>query len=170
MRPRKSFMRRAALSVLKECRITDPPVDLLTVTGKYGLEYQEVDYFEDGVDAMIIKLDGRVVAAVNANSSVNRRRFSLAHELCHHLYHQDRSALMDNVSIDSPEGDLYEESSKDPFETEADVFAGELLVPFPMLKKHFRPGYTAADVARIFSVSESVASIAITSHFDALFK
>jgi hypothetical protein len=170
MQPRKSFIRRAALSVLKDCGITDPPVDLLSVTSKYGLEYQEVDYFEDGVDAMIIKLDGRVIAAVNANSSVNRRRFSLAHELCHHLYHQDRSALIDNVSIDFPEGDVHGESSKDPFEAEADVFAGELLVPLPMLKKHFRPGHTAADIARIFSVSESVASIAITSHFDALFK
>ena len=170
MQPRKSFIRRAALKVLKECGITDPPIDLLTITAKHGLEYQEVDYFEDDVDAMIIKLDGRVIAAVNSNSSLNRRRFSLAHELCHHLYHQDRSALIDNVSIDFPEEDAYGESAKDPFETEADVFAGELLVPLPMLKKHFRPGYTTADIARIFSVSKSVASIAVTSHFDALFK
>ncbi len=170
MRPRKSFIRRAALNVLKECRITDPPVDLLIITKKYGLEYQEVDYFEDGVDAMIIKLDGRVIAAVNQNSSFNRRRFSLAHELCHHLYHQDRSALIEDVSIDFPEGDVYSESSKDPFEAEADIFAGELLVPLPMLKKHFRSGQTAADIAHIFAVSESVASIAITSHFSALYK
>jgi hypothetical protein len=170
MQPRKSFMRRAALSVIRECGITDPPIDLLTVTRKYGLEYQEVDYFEDSVDALIIKLDGRVIAAVNANSSANRRRFSLAHELCHHLFHQDRSSLIDNFSIDVSEETAYEEQSKDPFETEADVFAGELLVPLPMLKKHFRSGYTTADIARMFSVSESVASIAITSHFDALFK
>ena len=169
MKPRKSFIRRAALSVLKECGITDPPVDLVTVTRKYGLEYQEVDYFEEDVDAMIISFEGRVIAAVNANSSINRRRFSLAHELCHHLYHQDRSALLDQVSIDSA-GDDYEQGGKDPFEIEADVFAGELLVPLPMLKKYFRSGYTILDVARIFSVSESVASIALTSHFNSLFK
>ncbi len=74
-----------------------------------------MDYFEDGVDAMIIKLDGRVIAAVNQNSSSNRRRFSLAHELCHHLYHQDRSALIEDVSIDFPEGDLYSERLKRSF-------------------------------------------------------
>ena len=170
MQPRKSFIRRAAISLLKKCGIIDPPVDLLLIIEKCGLEYEEVDYFDDDVDALIIPFDGRVVAAVNQNSSANRRRFSLAHELCHHLYHQDRSMLVDSRSIDSPESEPYSGASKDPFESEADVFAGELLVPLPMLKKHFRPGYTAADVARIFAVSESVASIAITSHFSALFK
>jgi Zn-dependent peptidase ImmA (M78 family) len=171
MQPRKSFIRRAAISLLKKCGITDPPVDLLVVIRKCGLEYEEVDYFDDDVDALIIPFDNRVVAAVNKNSSANRRRFSLAHELCHHLYHQDRSMLIDSRSIDSPESETHSNSSKDPFESEADTFAGELLVPLPMLKKQFRPGrHTAADVARIFCVSESVASIAITSHFTALFK
>src|SRR6266545_1820539 len=115
MQPRKSFIRKAAISLLKRCGITDPPVDLLTIINKCGLEYEEVDYFEDDVDALIISLDGRIVAAVNKNSSVNRRRFSLAHELCHHLYHQDRSALIESMSIDSPESESYSESSKDPF-------------------------------------------------------
>src|SRR5688572_9219609 len=151
MKPRKTFIRKAALVVLKECGITQPPVDLLTVTRKYGLEYQEVDYFEDNVDAMIVTLDGRVIAAVNKNSSLNRRRFSLAHELCHHLYHQDRSPLIEDVSIDFPDDEQYTESFKDPFEAEADIFAGELLVPLPMLKQHFRPGQTASDIARTFA-------------------
>jgi Zn-dependent peptidase ImmA (M78 family) len=170
MRPRKAFIRKAALAVLKESGINKPPVDLLAIIKRYGLEYQEVDYFDDGVDAMIVYLEGRVIAAVNKNSSVNRRRFSLAHELCHHLYHQDRSTLIDHVSIDFPDGEPYNEASKDPFEAEADIFAGELLVPLFMLKKSFVAGHTVADVARVFSVSESVASIAISSHYTSLFK
>lgn len=169
MRPRKSFIRRAAINLLKECKITEPPVDLLAIVKRCGLKYEEVDYFDDDVDALIIPFEGQIIAAVNINSSVNRRRFSLAHELCHHLHHQDRSVLIDSMSIDGPM-DPYHETSKDPFESEADIFAGELLVPLPMLRKHFRKGHTAADVARIFSVSEAVASIALTTHFAALFK
>lgn len=170
MQPRKSFIRRAAIALLKKCKIIDPPVDLLEIIRQCGLEYQEVDYFDDDIDALIIPYDGRIVAAVNQNSSVNRRRFSLAHELCHHLYHQDRSMLIDSMTIDTSTADALEGPSKDPFESEADVFAGELLVPLPMLKKHYRPGHTAADLAQIFLVSEHVASIALTSHFNALFK
>jgi len=171
MQPRKSFIRRAAIALLKRCKISDPPVDLLQIVKQCGLEYEEVGYFDDDVDALIIPYDGKIVAAVNQNSSVNRRRFSLAHELCHHLYHQDRSMLIESMTVDSPfEGSFTETSSKDPFESEADVFAGELLVPLFMLKKHYSPGHTAANIAQIFQVSEQVASIALTSHFDALFK
>lgn len=169
MKPRTSFLRKAAHQILKECGISEPPVDLLTIVKKRGLEYDEDDCFEDGVDAMIVPMDGRVIAVVNKKSHINRRRFSLAHEFCHHLFHQDREALRAAVTIDSPpEYDVG--GGKDPFEVEADIFAGELLVPVFMLKKHYRPGYTAADVARIFEVSQDVASIAITSHFSALFK
>jgi Zn-dependent peptidase ImmA (M78 family) len=79
--------------------------------------------------------------------------------------------LIERMTLDTPiEGGLNEPASKDPFESEADVFAGELLVPLPMLKKYYRPGHAAADIAQIFQVSEHVASIALTSHFDALFK
>jgi Zn-dependent peptidase ImmA (M78 family) len=170
MRPRVGYLRKYARELLKRCGITEPPVDLRVILEKEGLEYQEVDYFPDDVDALIVKIEGRVVAAVNKNQSFTRRRFSLAHELCHHLLHVDRSILDDRITIDSPPMSANEISSKDPYEAEADIFAGELLVPLPMLKQHFRSGLTAADVARIFSVSEHVASIAISTHYASLFK
>lgn len=169
MKPRTAFLRKAARQLLKDCGIVDPPVDLLTIIKKCRLEYEEVDYFEDDVAALIIPIEDRIVAVVNQKTSLTRRRFSLAHELCHHLYHKDREALRGITTIDSPP-EYVGEGGKDPFETEADIFAGELLVPLPMLKKHYRPGYTAEDLARIFHVSKEVASIALTSHFSALFK
>jgi Zn-dependent peptidase ImmA (M78 family) len=157
--------------LLKRSRINDPPVDLKIVAEKVGLVYEEVDYFPDDVDSLIIPVEGKVIAAVNLKQSNSRRRFSLAHEICHYLYHQDRSSFEDVPSIDSPPSRYTEDvSHKDPYEAEADIFAGELLVPFPMLKKAYRPGCTAADIARTFEVSEAVASIAMTSHFNALFK
>jgi Zn-dependent peptidase ImmA (M78 family) len=170
MKPRTGFIRKYARELLKRCGITDPPVDLRVILEKEGLEYQEVDYFPDDVDALIIKMEDRTVAAVNKNQSSTRRRFSLAHELCHHLLHGDRTVLDDRITIDSPPSGVEETSSKDPYEAEADIFAGEVLVPLPMLKQHFRSGLTAADVARIFSVSEHVASIAISTHYASLFK
>jgi Zn-dependent peptidase ImmA (M78 family) len=170
VKPRVGYLRKYARELLKRCGITGPPVDLRVVAEKIGLEYQEVDYFPDDVDALIIKMGDRTVAAVNKNQSFRRRRFSLAHEFCHHLLHPDRTVLDDQVTIDAPPAGISEAASKDPYEAEADIFAGELLVPLPMLKEHFRSGLTAADVARIFAVSDHVASIAISTHFASLFK
>jgi Zn-dependent peptidase ImmA (M78 family) len=170
MRPRTKFIRKAALELLKRCGINKPPVDLRTIVDKLGLSYEEVDYFPDDVDSLIIPIENRVVAVVNLKQSKSRRRFSLAHEICHYLYHQDRSVLEEVPTIDSPLAYSEHPSSKDPYEAEADIFAGELLVPLPMLKTVYRAGLTAADIARSFDVSEAVASIAMTNHFNALFK
>jgi Zn-dependent peptidase ImmA (M78 family) len=170
MGPRTRFVREAARKLLRDCGITEPPVNLQLVSEKLGLGYEEVDYFPDDVEALIITMGERTVAVVNKNFSETSRRFSLAHELCHYYLHQDRTVLEDRITIDSPEPPDSESFGKDPFEAEAEIFAGELLVPLPMLKKHFRPGFTAADVARTFAVSESVASIALVSHYSALFK
>lgn len=170
MPPRTKFLRQFACNLLKKCGITDPPVDLRIVVRHCGLDYEEVDYFPDDVDALIVPMTDRTVAVVNKNQSETRRRFSLAHELCHHLLHGDRSVLEDEITIDSPPAEEELQSKKDPFEAEADIFAGELLVPLPLLRKHFRPGLTAAEIARKFAVSEAVASIAIASHYSSLFK
>lgn len=170
MKPRTRFVRQAARQLLKDCGITEPPVDLRIVAEKLGLGYEEVDYFPEDVEALIVPMKERTVAVVNKNFPRNRRRFSLAHELCHHHLHKDRSVLEDPTTIDSPDSSEDEFPSKDPFEAEADIFAGELLVPLAMLKKCYQPGFTAADVARIFEVSESAASVALLNHFSALFK
>ncbi len=174
MRPRNRFVRRAASQLLRDCQISDPPVDLEKVAEHLGLGYEEVDYFPDDVEALIVPMEDRTVAVVNKNFPKNRRRFSLAHELCHHYLHKDRSVLEDTDTIDSTTADtsdvMASDGTKDPFEAEADIFAGELLVPLFMLKKYFKPGSTAADIARIFEVSEAAASVALLNHFSALFK
>jgi Zn-dependent peptidase ImmA (M78 family) len=169
VKPRTGYVRKYARILLKRCNITAPPVDLQLIVQKEGLEYQEVDYFPDDVDALIIPMKDRVFAAVNKNHSPNRRRFSLAHELCHYLLHRDRSVLEERVTIDSP-FDRDEVHSKDIFEQEADIFAGELLIPLPFLKEAFGKGITVPDIARIFEVSEQAASIAISTHYSSLFK
>lgn len=169
MKPRTGYVRQYARELLKRCNITEPPVNLLLIVEKKGLEYQEVNYFSDDVDALIIPINDRVVAAVNSNHSPNRRRFSLAHELCHYLLHRDRSILEERITIDTPlERD--EAHSKDVFEAEADIFAGELLVPLPFLKKAFQSGLTIPELAKLFEVSEQVAAIAVSNHFSSLRK
>lgn len=167
MKPRVGYVRKFARALLERNQITSPPVDLKFLVAKEGLQYEEVDYFPDDVDALIINHEGVITAAVNKNHHPNRRRFSLAHELGHHFLHCDRSVLEDVSTIDTPARD--DVHGKDVYESEADIFAGELLVPLPFLKTAYKADMTAKDLATLFEVSEHVAAIAISTHFNSLF-
>lgn len=166
---RNHFVRQMARKILAENKIKAPPVDLLLILSAHGIGYEEVEDFPDTVDALFIEDGGRVYAALNARQHLHRRRFSLAHELGHYFLH--RSGMPeDPVTIDNPPGgeDEIGFPTKSPAEAEADLFAGELLVPFEMLKAHVSKGIP--ELAKLFMVSDQVISIAISRHMKALYK
>ncbi len=164
---RTAFVRKMAGKILKESGINVPPVDLVKILRANRIEYEEVEDFPDTVDALIIEDGANVYAAVNSRHHLHRRRFSLAHELGHYFLHKD-GKLEELITIDSPPSEEEEMASKDPTEIEADLFAGELLVPLEMLKVHVKKGIP--ELSRIFLVSEQVVRIAISQHMRALFK
>jgi IrrE N-terminal-like domain len=166
---RNHFVRQMAKKILAESKIKAPPVDLLQILAAYGIGYEEVDEFPETVDALIIEDGIKFYAAVNAKQHLHRQRFSLAHELGHYFLHRN-GMPEDAVTIDNaPTGeDEMVAPTKSPAEIEADLFAGELLVPFEMLKGHVSK--TLPELSKLFLVSEQVVSIAITRHYKALYK
>ena len=164
---RAQFVTKMVRKVLADSQIKDPPVDLVRILKVQGIQYEEVEDFPDSVDALIIEDGEKVYAAVNARQHLHRRRFSLAHELGHYFLHRD-GPPQDLVDIDNPPADQIGSESKGPAEIEADLFAGELLVPLDMLRKHVSEGIPA--ISKTFVVSEQVVAIAISRHMRQLFK
>jgi Zn-dependent peptidase ImmA (M78 family) len=164
---RAQFVRQMAKKILRDCQISAPPIDLKRILSANGILYEEVDDFPDTVDALFIEDGTHIFAAVNARQHLHRQRFSLAHELGHFFLHRDIS-LDDPITIDAPPPDESDIGTKSPIEGEADLFAGELLVPFEMLKNHATK--SLPELSKIFLVSEHVVSIAMTKHMKALFK
>jgi len=156
-----------ARKILVESKVKAPPVDLLQILTAHGIGYEEVDDFPDTVDALIVEDGPKVYAAVNAKQHLHRRRFSLAHELGHYFMHR-QGMPEEDITIDNPPSDEPAAPTKSPAETEADIFAGELLVPLEMLKPHVQKGIP--ELSRLFLVSEQVISIAISRHMKALYK
>jgi Zn-dependent peptidase ImmA (M78 family) len=166
---RNSFVRQIAKKILAESKMKAPPIDLLRILAAHGIRYEEVDDFPDSVDALFIEDGSKVYAAVNARQHPHRQRFSLAHELGHFFLHRD-GMPEDAVNIDNPPTgeDEIGSPTKSPAEIEADLFAGELLVPLEMLKAH--TGKPISELSKLFLVSEQVVSIAISRHMKALYK
>ncbi len=91
---------------------------------------------------------------VNADDAPTRRNFTIAHEFGHWLLHkeaieQDPSSY--KVLFRQPLGGI-----KDYRETEANSFAGNLLVPTQMLKICRAAKFTSQQMAILFGVSEDV--------------
>lgn len=74
----------------------DGPVwDLARVAEKAGLYAFSLGLERQGVEGCYIAIDGAGVAAVNGHADSGRRRFSLVHELGHHLLADEYSADWD---------------------------------------------------------------------------
>src|SRR6266436_8712324 len=136
---RNHFVQEMAKKILAESRIKAPPVDLLQILTAHGIGYEEVDDFPDTVDALFIEDGAKVYAAVNAKQHLHRQRFSLAHELGHFFLHRE-GMPEDAVTIDNPPSGEADTPMKSATEIEADLFAGELLIPLEMLKLHVGKG------------------------------
>lgn len=171
-KPRYAYARQLARKILNDCRAFAPPVDLKLILAQKGFEYIEVDTFLDNVDALFLRdeSDGKIYAAVNANHHVHRKRFSLAHEFGHILMNHDLNYYRSYITIDDPPTEKTHTDAESAFEKEANVFAGELLVPLDMLKKEFTKDTDIPRLSKIFRVSPQVASIAVSYHMSSLFK
>ena len=111
--------RDLAWQILLNEGVTELPVDIVKLCHSMGIRVQ---YYtpDDGNDGKCTIILGRPRIFVSANSSVERQRFTIAHELGHILLgHVGKYELVNR-----------EPSSKDnPIEQEANVFASRLLAP-----------------------------------------
>jgi len=166
-RARVGFVRESARRLLAECGIRTPPIDLRTVVAHRGITYREAD-LPPTVSAYCCEHEGARYAIVNRRDHPHRQRFSLAHEIGHlELFHAVRFVLREPIDIDHPPALGYSRTS-DPREREANIFAGELLVPLAMLKQACADGINLERLGELFVVSQEVAAIAVQTHLRSL--
>lgn len=132
--------RRRARALLNDHRANTLPVPVRAIARREGLT------IEDDVDlgpSLRARLVNRTIQLREEREYL--KRFSIAHELGHWI--------LGSRHGDGPEA-----------ETEADAFAGELLVPGPQLLAALRTTRRTADLAKLFQVSYSVIEIAAKTH------
>jgi Zn-dependent peptidase ImmA (M78 family) len=169
-KPRYGYARQMARKVLKDCGITEPPVDLEYLLEKQGYEYLEVDTFPKKVDALFVETAGSCYFAVNGCHHLHRKRFSVAHEFGHILLKHNVGYYDTEISIDTPPEAQYHTNAEDAFEKEANAFAGELLIPLDMLKKEFGRSPEIPVLAKLFLVSQDAMAVAISNNMRSLYK
>ena len=104
------------------------PVPVEIIAKSEGIRIETVP-LDDEISGMSFIKEGLSVIIVNSNHHINRRRFTIAHELGHHILHGDY--LNNNVHVDKAilRRDSLSSEATDSKEIAANQFAAELLMP-----------------------------------------
>ena len=129
--------RQAAREVLAEFGVDAAPVQVEKIIKKKGIRLQ-FSPLDEALSGMAVIKDGVAVIGVNALHHPNRQRFTMAHELGHHVMHREQ--LIGTVHIDKGFAvflggqramlrDQKAADGTDMMEIQANAFASELLIP-----------------------------------------
>ena len=135
------------------------PVDVHAIAREMGLAVYETKEWDNAISGQILKNDSYggssgYVIFLNGKHSLERRRFTLAHEIA--LFVRHRQLIGDGVQHDG----LYRSSLAGPVEIDANRMAANILVPRLLLHWAFFEGVSdPADLAERFQVSRGAMAI-----------
>lgn len=155
--------RETARRVLTEYGVVNAPVPVEKIIKKRDIRIQ-FSPLDKELSGMALVKDGVAVIGVNALHHPNRQRFTMAHELGHHVIH--RQHIEGTMHVDKGFAILLRDplaaQGTDRMEIEANAFASELLMPKNLLEPVIDAGNIDLDdvdrlqmVAKKFKVSLS---------------
>ncbi len=139
--------------ILEFVGVTEPPIDLYKLSAKINIPVFDWD-FPNEISGILAIDDNKVGIGVNRNHPNVRQRFTIAHELGHYFFREDR-----NLYLDFQESalQLYDHDTQtQQLEMKANKFAANLLMPQEWIKKDFLKFGEAGHylIAQRYQVSE----------------
>ena len=134
-------------------KISCDPLDIREVVRTvFEIDINETDLGKS-VSGFLERIGNRWAIYINKNESEVRKRFTIAHELGHFIYHSDKY-VGGGTSI--PDQIFFRDYSTNPMEQEANNFAAALLMPEDTFRKYIDEGYdTVSTLADKFQLSTS---------------
>lgn len=152
-----------AKKIVEQLQIDDPSI-LVDHLEDLCFHLNAVVQYEslDGAEARVVASDGTAIITVNeAETSKERVRFSIGHELGHFLLHCDKVSEFNCSRRDMETYTLKQQAMN--LEFEANEFSGELLIPENLARpliKGKKPNLVIVDeLKQVFAMSFTVAAI-----------
>lgn len=130
------------------------PIRIFSLARALGLEIYKHE-FPDNISGCIERQGaGSYIIFTNEDHHINRRRFTVAHELAHYLLHRDM--IEDGIVDDT----LYRSNLSGSLEREANSYAAQLLMPGHLILEAIEEGINSIkELADKFQVSAAAMSI-----------
>lgn len=142
-----------AKAIIADYGVKEPPVPIEKIVKSLGVTIQYAS-FDDALSGMAFVRKGISIIGVNALHHPNRQRFTIAHELGHHILHAD--LLQSEVHVDKVVLNRNKISAQgvDFREMQANAFAAEILMPSAWLDDIINDGVDLGDEARISALAK----------------
>lgn len=134
---RRKAIQQHVAKLLRTNKVTSPPVPIEKIAKNLGLDVRLAPDHEGLSGFLITHPDSdTTIIGVNKGHHPNRRRFTIAHEIGHHVLHDNETVHVDKsgsfkIALRSAESS----SGLDASEIEANTFAAELLMPEKLLDR-----------------------------------
>lgn len=140
------------------------PIDPIAIAKKAGIEVYATRQMEDNLSGVIWRNpeNNKIEIIVNGKHSIQRQRFTIAHELGHYFNTEEFEGQIE----DSKDILIYNrDNNSSPAEIAANRFAAELLMPDYAIKYMLakNKAKTIGDLANIFNVSLSAMNVRLSS-------
>jgi Zn-dependent peptidase ImmA (M78 family) len=133
----KRSVEKAATELLREHRVTEPPVPVEALAQRRGAEVRYTT-FDGDISGLLLRQEESRIIGVHAGHAATRQRFTIAHELGHLELHPGRPAIVEHLSrarINWRDGTSAKATDKE--EIEANQYAAALLMPASMVERDF---------------------------------
>lgn len=122
------------------------PVDIIGLIKEFGCEYMERT-MPPNVSGAIERDGGQYKILINMTNSLNRKRFTAAHELAHYIKHRPylQAHHTENIMLRSGMSNKYE--------VEANKIAADILMPMEVVNERAETIKSFNKMAEIFGVS-----------------
>lgn len=138
-------------TVFGDVKSLDLPIDLNKIVKHCGLTIKQGDFTTDPTTEGILDRNARTIF-LSKNDSVDRKNFTLAHEIGHYKLHEDETVDVFRMhDLD----DLLHREDDDTKEDEADLFAASLLMPKQLVQSFWETTKDAKILSNIFGVPEN---------------
>lgn len=149
-----------ALRILSKYNLKHAPVPVREISIAEGCLVNGL-MLEDDLSGMAFIRNEQPVIIFNSAHHPNRQRFTIAHELAHHVMH--RSMMLEGVHVDKGvlRRDLSSSMGVDDREVEANAFAATLLMPKSLILSYINTSIDMEDekvvmrLSKIFGVSSA---------------
>lgn len=161
---KKADIEKLAHQTLIEHGMLSIPVDPVVLANRLGIRVSNAVFSDTSLSGMIAKRGDKKSLLVNDNDSIERKRFTIAHELGHCLLHlEGEGEFVDSTTnLFRTEGTTQEGQSYYQ-EVEANAFAAALLMDAELVKQVWVKCRSLQTMARIFMVSESAMGIRLNT-------
>ncbi|MBL7789359.1 MAG: ImmA/IrrE family metallo-endopeptidase [Chitinophagales bacterium] len=152
------YIEQKTEDLLKKYQLFKAPIDIESLVSEIGISLFGKK-LEDNISGVLIIREGKPMISFNENEKkVERRRFTIAHELGHFILHSKNQPMFIDRKMYR---DINSTTGEKQWEVEANSFAASILMPKALIDEEIKSIQDGSDCAPVLAKRFRVSDVAM---------